>query len=64
MQRLDQNVGIVEKVVMDNSLNRLSLLSWNFGSSYWSAMHANNKTADESEGHGWRAIWHHVKYSR
>ena len=35
VQRLDQNVGIVEKVVVDDSLDCLALLSWNFGSSHW-----------------------------
>ena len=31
-QRLEQDVGIVEQIVTDNSLDRLSLFSWNFGS--------------------------------
>ena len=64
VQRLDQNVGIVEKVVVNDSLDGLALLSWNFGSSHWSGMQSDNKTVDQSEGHKWRAIRHHVKYSR
>src|SRR5205085_4731029 len=63
VQRLDQNVGIVEKVVVNDPLDCLALLSWNFGSFHRSGMQSGNKTVDQSEGHKWRAIEHHVIYS-
>ena len=64
VQRLDQYVGIVQKVVVDNPFDCLSLLGWNFGGSHWSGMQSDNKTEDQSEGQQWQAIRHHVKYSR
>src|ERR1700730_15826845 len=54
----------MEQIVTDNSLDCLALLSWHFGSPRSSGMQSNNKTANQSEGHQWRAIRHHVEYSR